>query len=278
MRIVSFLAAGTEIVNAIGAGDQLLGRSHECDYPPGVERLPIVSRPALELGGLSQSEIDSAIAGHMKTGESLYVVDEALLRELAPDVILTQELCHVCAPSGNELTRALATLPKKPELVFLTPRTLAEIDENILTVGRVVGRQKAAQAVVDRNHAKLERVRAATRGRPRRRVTFLEWADPPFCAGHWVPEMLKIAGGHDPLGRPGADSVRVTWDDILATRPEIVVVAPCGFGYRDAQRIACELPSIPGARIEPVDANAYFARPGPRYAEGIEVLAKLFHG
>jgi iron complex transport system substrate-binding protein len=276
MRIVSFLAAGTEIVNAIGAGDQLLGRSHECDYPPGVDRLPIVSRPALELGGLSQAEIDSAIAGHMQTGESLYVVDEELLRKLAPDVILTQELCHVCAPSGNELTRALATLPKKPELVFLTPRTLAEIDENILTVGRVVGRQKAAQAVVDRNHATLERVRASTNGRARRRVTFLEWADPPFCAGHWVPEMLEIAGGHDPLGRPGADSVRVTWDDIRETRPEIVIVAPCGFGLRDAQRMACELPELPGARIEPVDANAYFARPGPRYAEGVEVLARLF--
>src|SRR4029077_9564789 len=138
MRIVSFLAAGTEIVNALGAGDQLLGRSHECDYPAGVERLPIVSRPALELEGLSQAAIDAAVSGHMQTGESLYVVDEALLRDLAPDVILTPDLCHVCAPSGNELTRALTSLPKQPELVFLTPRTLAEIDENILTVGRVV--------------------------------------------------------------------------------------------------------------------------------------------
>ena len=276
MRIVSFLAAGTEIVNALGAGEQLLGRSHECDYPPGVDRLPIVSRPALELGGLSQAEIDSAVAGHMQTGESLYVVDEALLRELAPDVILTQDLCHVCAPSGNELTRSLATLPKKPELVFLTPRTLAEIDENILEVGRVTGHENEARAVVERNHERLERVRAVTRGRTPRRVTFLEWADPPFCAGHWVPEMLEIAGGHDPLGRPGADSVRVTWDDIRETRPEIVVVAPCGFGLSEAWQMASELPPLPGSRIEAVDANAYFARPGPRYAEGVEVLAALF--
>src|SRR5262249_25571657 len=156
-------------------------------------------------------------------------------------------------------------------LVFLTPRTLAEIDENILTVGRVTGHDAAGRAVVDRNHERLERVRAATRGRPPRRVTFLEGADPPFCAGPWVPEMVEIAGGHDPLGRPGADSVRVTWDDILATRPEIVVVAPCGFGLAEATRMASELPAIPGARIEPVDANAYFARPGPRYAEGVEV-------
>lgn len=276
MRIVSFLAAGTEIANAVGAGDDLLGRSHECDYPPGVERLPIVSRPALDLTALSQSEIDAAVASRMNTGESLYVVDEQLLRDLAPDVILTQDLCHVCAPSGNELTRALAMLPKKPELVFLTPRTLAEIDENILTVGRVTGHEAAARDVVEHNHERLDRVRAATRGKTPRRVTFLEWADPPFCAGHWVPEMLEIAGGHDPLGRPGADSVRVTWDDIRATRPEIVIVAPCGFGLAEAQRMARELPPLPGARIEAVDANAFFARPGPRYAEGVEVLASIF--
>ena len=276
MRIVSFLAAGTEILNAVGAGDQLLGRSHECDYPRGVERLPIVSRPALDLEGMSQGEIDAAVSGHMQTGESLYVVDEQLLRDIAPDVILTQDLCHVCAPSGNELTRALATLPRKPELIFLTPRTLAEIDENIVTVGRVVGREAAAKAVVDRNHERLEKIRASTHGRTPRRVTFLEWADPPFCAGHWVPEMIEIAGGHDPLGRPGADSMRITWDDIRATRPEIVIVAPCGFGLAEAQRMAGELPALPGVRIEAVDANAYFARPGPRYAEGVEVLAELF--
>jgi iron complex transport system substrate-binding protein len=276
MRIVSFLAAGTEIANAIGAGDQLLGRSHECDFPRGVERLPIVSRPSLDLAGMSQAEIDAAVSSRVQTGESLYVVDEELLRDLAPDVILTQDLCHVCAPSGNELTRALAALPKKPELVFLTPRTLGEVDENILTVGRATGHEAEARAVVERNHERLERVRAATRGKAPRRVTFLEWADPPFCAGHWVPEMLEIAGGHDPLGRPGADSVRVTWDDIRATKPEVVVVAPCGFGLNEAQRMARELPPLPGARVEAVDANAYFARPGPRYAEGVELLAELF--
>jgi iron complex transport system substrate-binding protein len=275
-RIVSFLAAGTEIVNAVGAGDQLLGRSHECDFPAGVERLPIVSRPALDLAGLSQGEIDALVSSKVQTGESLYVVDEELLRELAPDVILTQDLCHVCAPSGNELTRALRSLPKQPELIFLTPRTLGEIDENILAVGRAVGREAAAREVVERNHERLERVRSATKGKPKRRVAFLEWTDPPFCAGHWVPEMIEIAGGHDPLGRPGADSVRVTWDDVLATRPEIVVVAPCGYGLEEAKRMARALPPIAGARIEAVDANAYFARPGPRYAEGIEVLAETF--
>ena len=273
--IVSLLPAATEIVYALGAIDDLVGRSHECDYPASARALPVVSRPALELEGLSQGEIDSAVAARMRSGESLYMVDELLLRALAPDVILTQDLCQVCAPSGNELTRALASLPNRPEIVYLTPRTLAEIDENIVTVGRTIGRLAEAEALVERNHARLERIRASTRGRPRRRVTFLEWTDPPFCAGHWVPEMIAIAGGEDPLGRPGADSVRITWDDVRASAPEVVIVAPCGYGLAEATRLAAALPELGSARVCPVDANAYFARPGPRYAEGVEVLAGL---
>lgn len=275
MRIVSFLPAGTEIAHALGAGDDLVGRSHECDYPAGVRGLPIVSKPALELDGLTQSEIDAAVTAHMRSGESLYVVDEALLNSLAPDVILTQNLCQVCAPSGNELTRVLGSLPTNPDVVYLTPRTLAEIDENILAVGESIGRAREARALVARNRERLDHLRAATPAR-RTRVTFLEWTDPLYCAGHWVPEMIEIAGGHDPLGRPGGDSVRITWDDVYAWKPEVVVVAPCGFGLADAERIARELPSIPGARVCPVDANAYFARPGPRYVDGVELLAQLF--
>ena len=274
-RIVSLLPAATEIVFALGAGDELVGRSHECDHPAGVRDRPVVSRPALPLDGLSQSGIDEAVATRMRSGESLYVVDEALLDALAPDVILTQDLCQVCAPSGNELTRALRALPRRPDVVFLTPRTLSEIDENILEVGRVIGRIAEAEALVARNHERLERVRAATRSRPRRRVSFLEWTDPPFCAGHWVPEMIEIAGGEDPLGRPSADSVRISWDDVRACSPEVVIVAPCGYGLAEATQLAAELLEIPGARVVPVDANAYYARPGPRYAEGVEVLAGL---
>lgn len=271
--IISLLPAATEIVFALGAGDELVGRSHECDYPSSVRELPIVSRPALDLEGLGQAEVDAAVAAKMRTGESLYVVDEALLHELAPDVILTQDLCQVCAPSGNELTRALGSLRHRPEIVYLTPRTLAEIDENILEVGRVVGRVAEAEALVARNHERIDRVRETTRSRLRRRVTFLEWIDPPFCAGHWVPEMIEIAGGEDRLGRPGADSVRISWDDVRAWVPEVVIVAPCGYGLAEATRLAAGLPEIPGARVVPVDANAYYARPGPRYAEGVEVLA-----
>ncbi|HET7551110.1 MAG TPA: cobalamin-binding protein [Gemmatimonadaceae bacterium] len=272
-RIVSFLPAATEIACALGAGDELVGRSHECDYPPSVRALPVVSRPALSLDGLSQAEIDDAVAGRLASGESLYVVDECLLDSLAPDVILTQDLCQVCAPSGNELTRALASIPSQPEVLYLTPRTLSEIDADIIEVGRAIGREAEARALVARNH---ERIARLERSEQRRRVMFLEWTDPPYCAGHWVPEMIELAGGEDPLGRPGADSVRVSWDDIRAAEPEVVIVAPCGYGLAQAEQLASTLPAIPGARVVPVDANSYFARPGPRYAEGIELLAGIF--
>lgn len=274
-RIVSLLPAATEIVYALGAGDEVIGRSHECDYPASVRDRPVVSRPALALDGLSQSGIDDAVATRMRTGESLYVVDEVLLDALAPDVILTQDLCQVCAPSGNELVRALRSLPRQPEVLYLTPRTLAEIDENIREVGRVLGREAQADELVARNHERLDRVRERSRGQARRRVTFLEWTDPPFCAGHWVPEMIEIAGGADRLGRSGEDSVRISWDDVRASKPEVVIVAPCGYGLAEATQLAASVPEIAGARVVPVDANAYFARPGPRYAEGVEVLATL---
>ncbi|HWJ14516.1 MAG TPA: cobalamin-binding protein [Gemmatimonadaceae bacterium] len=276
-RIVSFLPAGTEIVAALGAGDQLVGRSHECDYPTSAKELPVVSRPAFELGGLTQAEIDSVVAARMRSAESLYLVDEELLRGLEPDVILTQDLCQVCAPSGNELSRAITTLPTKPQVLYLTPRTLAEIDENILAVGRAIGREREALALVASNRARLEAVRAATRGRPRRRVVFLEWTDPLYCAGHWVPEMIEIAGGEDPFGRAGGDSVRIDLEAVRAFEPEIVVVAPCGFGLPEAERLARELPAIGGAAVCPVDANAFFARPGPRYSEGVGVLGHLLN-
>ncbi len=162
-RIVSFLPAGTEIVAALGAGDNLVGRSHECDHPANVERLPIVSKPALDLGGMSQSEIDAAVATKLRSGESLYVVDELLLRDLAPDVILTQDLCQVCAPSGNELTRAVLSLPSNPQVIYLSPGTLADIDANILTVGDAIGRSREARAIVAQNHERMARVRDRVR-------------------------------------------------------------------------------------------------------------------
>jgi iron complex transport system substrate-binding protein len=276
-RIVSFLPSATEIAFTLGAGSDVVGRSHECDFPPEVKSLPVVSRPALPVGDMSQHEIDSAVASQLASGQSLYVVDEVLLRELDPDVVFTQDLCQVCAPSGTELTRALKELPRNPEVLWLTPRNLAEIEDNIRDVGRVTQRPREAAGLIARNRERLSRVGEAVSGAPRRRVVFLEWTDPPFCPGHWVPEMIDIAGGVDPNGRAGADSIRLTWDDVRAASPELVIVAPCGYGLEQSLEAAKALDGLHGTRVFAVDANAYFARPGPRVTEGIELLAHIFH-
>ena len=276
-RIVSFLPAATEIAWAIGAGEDLVGRSHECDYPSEVLKLPVVSRPSLAISEMDQSAIDSAVSAKLASGESLYLVDEVLLSSLEPDVVLTQDLCQVCAPSGNELTRALRDLPSKPQVLWLTPRTISEIEQNILEIGRATARVLEAEAVIDENRERMSKVARAVAKARTRRVLFLEWTDPFFCAGHWVPEMIALAGGIDPLGVNGGDSRRISWEAVSAESPEIVIVAPCGYGLDQAREAAESLPQIPDATVIAVDANAYFARPGPRVAEGVELLAHLFH-
>jgi iron complex transport system substrate-binding protein len=276
-RIVSFLPAGTEMVYALGAGGELVGRSHECDYPASVTRLPVVSRPALNLDDATPGAIDRAVADSLRTGATLYTIDEVLLRDLRPDVILTQNLCRVCAPSGDELTRAVRKFDLRPEVLFLTPRNIAEIIENILAVGAAIGRSGEAEMLVRDHEERLAKVRAAVANATARRVVFLEWTEPLFCGGHWVPEMISLAGGHDPLGRPGEDSVRMDWDDVAKAAPEMIIVSPCGYRLERAAELARQMPQISDAAVYAVDANAYFARPGPRVVEGVELLAHLFH-
>lgn len=276
-RIVSFLPAGTEILYAIGAGEYLVARSHECDYPSEALELPIVSRPALRLEELCQDEIDKAVTTRLASGESLYEVDELLLARLRPDIIITQDLCQVCAPSGNELTRAIRDLPVTPEVLWLTPQTLADIEDNILRVGDAVGYRPQADALIASNRERIKQVVKAVAGAPVRRVVFLEWTDPLFSAGHWIPEMIGLAGGHDSLGRNGLDSVRMTWDEVRASEPELIIVSPCGYRLEQAVELAKAINPQPGIRVYAVDANAYFARPGPRVAEGVELLAHILH-
>ena len=276
-RIVSFLPAGTEMVHALGAGGELVGRSHECDYPSSVQALPVVSRPSLILDDASPEAIDHAVADQMKSGDTLYRIDEVLLRDLRPDVILTQNLCRVCAPSGDELTRAVRKFQLQPEVLFLTPRNIAEIIENIVTVGRAIGRPAEAESLVRAHDERLQKVRAAVAMAPTRRVVFLEWTEPLFCGGHWVPEMISLAGGEDPLGRAGEDSVRMDWDDVARAQPEMIIVSPCGYRLDRAAELARKMARISDATVYAVDANAYFARPGPRVVEGVELLAHLFH-
>jgi iron complex transport system substrate-binding protein len=287
LRIVSFLPAATEMVCALGLDDQLVGISHECDYPPEVRSKPVVVSNALQLEKMSLHEIDVAVSARLRAGGSLYQVDEQLLQELAPTHILTQNLCQVCAPSGNEVTQALKSLRLQPEIVWLTPKSLEGVNDNLRTLGRATGRLKEAEAIIASGRARLEKLAACTRGAAARpRVFCLEWVDPLYCSGHWISEMVEIAGGTDALSRRGTDSVRLGWDEVVKWAPEVLVIMPCGFHLAKAveqvpQLFAhpgwADLPAIRDGRVFAVDANAYFARPGPRLIEGTELLAHFFH-
>jgi iron complex transport system substrate-binding protein len=286
-RIVSFLPSATEMVCALGLGDQLVGITHECDYPPEVRGKPIVVRNALPVESMSQREIDEAVTERMRDGLSLYQVDENLLEELAPDMILTQNLCQVCAPSGNEVSQLLKSLSKQPRILWLTPKSLAEIADNVREIGRATGCFEEAEELIAKGRARLEKMAAITRGLSSRpRVFCMEWLDPVYCSGHWMPEMVRIAGGVDELSRKGTDSVRIPWDDVLKWAPEVLIITPCGFNLDKVIEQAPQLRDYPGwtglpavrnGRVYAVDANSYFARPGPRVVDGTELLAHLIH-
>src|SRR5713226_5601107 len=286
-RIVSFLPSATEMAFALGLGDQLVGITHECDYPPEVKGKPVVVRNFLPIEQMSQPEIDAAVSQRMRAGLSLYQVDEKLLQELAPDIIMTQDLCQVCAPSGNEVSQALNLLPKKPQILWLTPKSLEEILDNLRELGQATGRLKEAEELIAAGRGRLEKLASVTRTLSQRpRVSCLEWLDPVYCSGHWMPEMVEIAGGIDALARKGTDSVRIPWDDVLEWAPEVLIITPCGFNVdkviEQTARLFnypgwSELPAVRDGCVYAVDANSYFARPGPRVVEGTELLAHLIH-
>ena len=287
-RIVSFLPSATEMAYALGLGDSLVGITHECDYPPEVKSKPVVVRNVLPIETMTQSEIDRAVAERIRSGESLYQIDEQLLRELAPDLILTQDLCQVCAPSGNEVSQVLKTLPRTPQILWLTPQSLNEIFDNVRALGAATGRADAAETLINDCQRRLRALAEQTAGVHRPRVFCMEWLDPVYASGHWVPELVKIAGGIDEIGRERGDSVRVPWDQIVAWAPEVLVIMPCGFnleqtmkqiwsvfGYKASPFF--DLPAVTNGRVYAVDANSFFARPGPRVVEGAELLARLIH-
>lgn len=286
-RIISFLPAATEMAYALGLGESLVGVSHECDFPAAAKTKPVVVKPALPLEKMSLREIDIEVAKRIGSGQSLYEVDENLLRDLKPDMILTQNLCQVCGPSGNEITVALKTLQPKPEIVWMTPHSLEDIFQNVRDLGAATDRLAEADALASSLKQRLQVVSGVTRRVARRpRVFCLEWIDPYYCCGHWVPEMVELAGGGDALGRKGTDSVRISWTDISAWAPEIVVVSPCGFDTKQAVAQAkqllrqpgwSEIPAVRNGCVYAVNANAYFARPGPRVVDGVELLAHLIH-
>ncbi len=286
-QIVSFLPSATEIACALGLTDQLVGITHECDYPAEIEGKPVVVRSALPIETMNQREIDAAVAERMRAGQSLYQVDEKLLQELAPDLILTQDLCQVCAPSGSEVSQALNMLPKKPRILWLTPNSLEQIFANVRELGEATGRAKEADELIANGRARLEKIGAVTsRLSHRPRVFCMEWLDPVYCSGHWVPEMVRLAGGEDNLAREGADSVRIPWDSVREWAPEVLIITPCGFNLEKSIEQARQLVRYPGwsdipavreGRAYAVDANSFFARPGPRVVDGTELLAHLIH-
>jgi iron complex transport system substrate-binding protein len=264
----------------------VVGVSHECDFPEEARRRPILTGSALA-PGMSAAEVDTAVSAQVGSGESLYTLDEARIAELAPDVIVTQQLCPVCAVSTQQVDGAVRPLPRCPDVVSLDPKTLGDVFADIRRVGELTGRTEEAEALLADLERRLEAVHSRVAGRPRPRVLALEWLDPPFAGGHWVPEMIDRAGGIDVFGEPGGHSQRLTWEQVAAADPDVIVAMPCGFDEAGARH---QIETVSGSpewqslravregRVFPVDANGCFSRPGPRLVDGIERLAAILHG
>src|SRR6266542_2007017 len=272
MRICSLLPSATEIVAALGLVESLVAVSEECDWPPEVRGLPLLTASRVDTTRLSSFEIDQAVRKAVGDGRPLYAIDRELLEALEPDLILTQILCTVCAVSSDTVDELSAA---DAEIVALDAPTLAEIEERILWLAELLGVSARGRAVVAGMEAQVAAVSERVSEAPRRPVFVAEWLDPPYAAGHWIPEMVALAGGRDVLGRAGAPSYPTSWETVRQQRPELLVVAPCGFDHTRAAREAT-LPPL-GCRAVAVDSNAYYARPAPRIADGVAQLAFLIH-
>jgi iron complex transport system substrate-binding protein len=281
MRIVSLVPSATEMLFALGLGNDVIAVTHECDYPEAARELPRVTRDALP-AGLSSAEIDAAVKERTLAGDSIYELDTELLRDLRPDLIVTQALCSVCAVSYEDVRQIAEEIETRPRVVSLDPRTIGEVLGDARTLAQATDRKDAAIELVRSASARIDRVRLATRSvRRRPRVAALEWLDPPFAAGHWTPQLIEYAGGEDVLGFPGEHSEERTWEEVRLSRPDIVIVMPCGFdaelAYREAEMHRDQLASVGAGEIVAVDAAAYFSRPGPRIVDGLELLAHILH-
>ncbi|HEX6714234.1 MAG TPA: ABC transporter substrate-binding protein [Thermoleophilaceae bacterium] len=272
MRVCSLLPSATEIVADLGLIDSLVGISEECAWPPAVNSKPRVTAAKIDSANLSSVDIERIVQDSIGDGHSLYTVDAELIDELRPDVLITQDLCTVCAVSSGDLASAC---PVGAEIISLDPGTIGEVAETVTLLGERLGVPEAAQRIVNEMERKIESVRTATAGRPRKRIFVAEWIDPPYCAGHWVPEMVEAAGGVDVMGVHAKPSFATTWDEVMAREPELVVIAPCGFLAKEAAERAADL-RLP-CRVVAVDADSYFSRPAPRLADGVLQLGHLLH-
>jgi iron complex transport system substrate-binding protein len=280
MRIVSLVPHATEWLFALGLEDEIVGVTHECDYPWAAGELPNVTRDRLP-EGLSAYEIDAAVKEVTTGGDSIYELDTGRLEELAPDLIVTQQLCKVCAVSHDDVVSIASALPSKPEVVALDPHTIGEALGDLRTLAQHTDRKDEAVDLLDELAARIDRVRLASRGAERPKVLAVEWLNPLFIGGHWVPQQIEYAGGEDLLGLPGEHSIELPWEVAEAAGAELVIVMPCGYDLEGAYAQALEhgeqLAKLGAARIVAVDGSAYFSRPGPRLVEGLELLSFLMH-
>lgn len=286
MRILSLLPSATEIVYLLGLEDCLVGISHECDYPPEVRTKPVISASSMS-SSFRSNEVHEAVKRHSHSSHSLYGIDENLLRQLNPDVILTQELCNVCAISAGQVREAARILAGPCRIISLEPHDLRQILDTILIVGEETGQEDKAKAILLDLERRVERIRSVTCSvRTRPKVFCMEWMDPIMAGGHWVPEMVQLAGGQDHLGRAGERSVAIDWDDVVQYQPQVLVIMPCGYKIRrtlsEMDRLASkpgwfDLPAVRAGQVYVVDSPAYFSRPGPRIVTGLDILAQILH-
>jgi iron complex transport system substrate-binding protein len=280
MRIVSLVPSATEMLFALGLGDEVTAVTHECDHPPEALELPKVTRDVIG-PGLEAGEIDRAVRELTEQGRSIYELDEAALRALQPDLIVTQALCAVCAVSYDDVKAVAERIEPEPRVVSLDPHTLGEVLGDVRTLADATDSKDAGVDLVQDAASRIDRVRLAVRAGPPVSVAALEWLDPVYVAGHWTPQLIEYAGGIDVLGMPGENSERRSWEEVVAAQPEVVVVMPCGYdaerAAQEAYDYADELDELGAKRVVAVDAAAYFSRPGPRLIEGLELLGHVLH-
>ncbi len=281
MRIVSLVPSATEMLFALGLGGDLIAVTHECDYPPAVQELPRVTRDVLP-AGLSAAEIDAAVKERTLAGQSIYELDEELLHDLRPELIVTQALCSVCAVSVDDVRALADELDSQPLVVSLDPRTVGEVLGDARTLAQATDARDAAVDLIREASERIDRVRLAVRGARRPRVAALEWLDPPFAAGHWTPQLIDYAGGEDVLGFAGEKSAERSWEEVAFAKPDLVLVMPCGYdaeiAFREAEMHREQLSCTGAGRVVAVNAAAYFSRPGPRIVDGLELLGSVLHG
>jgi iron complex transport system substrate-binding protein len=280
MRIVSLVPHATELLFALGLSPDVVGVTHECDYPPAALKLARVTRDVLP-SGLSAGEIDAAVRERTLEGEAIYQLDRAALAALEPELIITQALCPVCAVSYEEVAEVAKTLPSAPRVIALDPKTFGETLGDVRTIAQATDRRDAGVSLMADIAARIDRVKLAVRAQPRPRVAAIEWLDPVFVAGHWTPQLIELAGGEDVLGMAGEPSQVVSWEELTAARPDVLVVMPCGYdeqrAHAEALTYAQELAGVGAEQVVAVNASAYFSRPGPRLIDGLELLAHVLH-